>query len=143
MAPKALVRVEQQQPSNYREPTLLLNFLTRIKNETYSLKTGSKMRPDFTYLAKIQKISVKLLNNDGRKSPISSHFFGQKFGKIRSKFPPNRTEPNRRKNTESPNRTEPNRIFGRFLMESILFWQIYSYLKMQSWDIGTWSVRFL
>ena len=45
-------------------------------------------------------------------------FFEQKIRWFGQNFPPNRTEPNHRKNTEPPNRTEPNRTFGRFLVSN-------------------------
>ena len=54
------------------------------------------------------------------KKPDFWAFFDQKIRWFGQNFLPNRTEPNRPKNTEFPNRTEPNRIFGRFLVTMVI-----------------------
>eukprot|EP00116_Pleurobrachia_bachei_P008648 sb/3468910/ len=84
------------------------NFGTEPNRTEFFHETGLQIIVVFL----ISKLITRLVHTHECRSkhnePDFWPFFGQKFGKIRSKFPPNRTEPNRRKNTESPNRTEPN-----------------------------------
>eukprot|EP00116_Pleurobrachia_bachei_P005860 sb/3466122/ len=98
---------------NRTEPNLK-NFLPYRTEPNFGYRT----EPNHTKLFLFKYFSKKSWRAPIKlKKPDFWPFFDQKIRWFGQNFPPNRTEPNRRKNTEPPNRTEPNRIFGRFLEE--------------------------